>query len=493
MPDFTHCHSERGEQCVLGTLLMHPQAWNDVADIVTTPEMFYDRNRRLLAWVLIQRARNGEPIDMGSMQDALMQIPFADSVRGMDDGICVMTRAGIDPSDSLMLAIGFNGLADLGTHAARHRVKAAALALVEHYRQRQLAEELELALAKLTSVGGRGAAGEIGDRVVNRTSRILGGAYGSKRMDEALADALAAHDAAKINGTAACGRWGVGSLDRKLPIRPGKLYILAGQPGGGKTSLALQAVMATWGDFGPDSAAIISREMSASELAAILAGAQMGISRDTLESGDLTESQRAELIAIQQDWTKRGGGPVVHDSGEKVTVNDVCTWVRQRHARSGGKLKVVVVDHAGLLDKTDNRQSDYDKVSEVSDRLKKLCNAMNIAVILLSQMNRASRNNMRGQDGSAGLMPEPAQGCLKSSGDLEEDADAVVALWDRTKPDYADATVTACIIKNRLGGRGHIDLVFHKADGQRFEEAAEAKRKGNVRMFTPPDEAENIF
>lgn len=484
--------SQRAEQCVLGTLMAYPATWNECADVITTPDLFYDRNHRLIAWALIQRARNGDSIEVMAMFDALAQIPFADAVRAMDDGVVVLPRADMDPSDSVLAAVGASVLSGLTEHAAKHRIKGAATAIVSHYKQRRLADELKKALEKLTGTGGRDQAPAIVDTLVNEASRVIGGHYAAQRIGEALADAITVHDQAKLQGSAAVGLWGLESMDKHIPLRQGKLIVLAAPPGAGKTSLALQSIMRTWTEFDSDSAAIVSLEMESWELASILAGAQIGVSRSAIEAGELTDSQRAEIVAIQAEWEKRGSGPLIKTGGEPTTINDVCTWVRQRYHRSGGKLKYVCVDHIGLLEKENPKQTDYDKLSSASDKLKKLCNSLRICVLCLSQMNRDSRQ-WRNKDGSAGAMPEPQMGCLKGSGDIEEDADAVVVLWERSTVSYDTATITAVAVKQRNGPRARIDLTFHKANGQKFEEQTGVKRVGNVKMFDAPKDEEDIL
>jgi len=100
----------------------------------------------------------------------------------------------------------------------------------------------------------------------------------------------------------------------------------------------------------------------------------------------------------------------------------------------GDKLGLLIVDYAQLL-KVQGSRSRYDEVSEISRSLKALAGQMNVPVLALSQLSRSleSRDEKR-----------PMLSDLRESGQLEQDADAVMFCYrdeyylEREQPDILD-------------------------------------------------------
>jgi len=96
-------------------------------------------------------------------------------------------------------------------------------------------------------------------------------------------------------------------------------------------------------------------------------------------------------------------------------------------------MKLLIVDYAQLLKSTQN--SRYDQITEISMALKNLAGQLNIPVLALSQLSRKveERNEKR-----------PMLSDLRESGQLEQDADAVLFCYrdeyylEREEPDHAE-------------------------------------------------------
>ena len=120
---------------------------------------------------------------------------------------------------------------------------------------------------------------------------------------------------------------------------------------------------------------------------------------------------------------------------------------------------MVVIDYLGLLrsgggGRSENRQQE---VSEISRGLKQLARELNVPVIALSKLSRASEDKTR-------LENRPKLSDLRDSGSLEQDAD-VVALIHREgyyKPNDPTFENKAEIIiaKQRQGPTGSIPVTF---------------------------------
>jgi replicative DNA helicase len=117
------------------------------------------------------------------------------------------------------------------------------------------------------------------------------------------------------------------------------------------------------------------------------------------------------------------------------------------------ELALVIIDYVGLI-KTPGDRERYLELGQISSEAKELAMALNIGVILCSQLNRAveSRNDKR-----------PQLSDLRESGNLEQDSDLVMLLF---RPGYYDADfkprdlLYLDIAKNRNGATGLIKLKF---------------------------------
>lgn len=123
---------------------------------------------------------------------------------------------------------------------------------------------------------------------------------------------------------------------------------------------------------------------------------------------------------------------------------------------------IIIIDYLQLL-KADNtyRGNRAAEVGEISRAIKNLAMELNIPIIALSQLNRASM----GRDDK-----EPNMSELREAGNIEQDASVIMLLWNI---DENDKTKKGCKIeKNRQGECGKIVMRFN-GDTMQFEETDE--------------------
>jgi replicative DNA helicase len=119
-----------------------------------------------------------------------------------------------------------------------------------------------------------------------------------------------------------------------------------------------------------------------------------------------------------------------------------------------------------------NRRSEsrQQEITEISRSLKALAKELNVPVIALSQLSRASEQRTSDQ--------RPRLSDLRESGAIEQDADMVLFLYkDKSRPDlderrimdHAAETVEVIIGKNRNGPTGKILLTW-LGNFMRFED-----------------------
>ena len=123
---------------------------------------------------------------------------------------------------------------------------------------------------------------------------------------------------------------------------------------------------------------------------------------------------------------------------------------------------IIIIDYLQLL-KADNtyRGNRTAEVGEISRAIKNLAMELNIPIIALSQLNRASM----GRDDK-----EPNMSELREAGNIEQDASVIMLLWNL---DEDDKTRKGCKIeKNRQGECGKVVMRFN-GDTMNFEETDE--------------------
>ena len=226
---------------------------------------------------------------------------------------------------------------------------------------------------------------------------------------------------------------GIPVLDKHLHLAPGNLFIIGGRPSAGKTALSLQMAceQARRGfrvcyfslETDPDT---LTARIIANRLAVPLADVKAkSVPQSDLD--DLAELHRLPLF-------------VRSASGKGVG------WVKAQAQRM--KAQAIFIDYLQLL--ADGKAKDrYQAITGISIALHELAQTTGILVIALAQLNRNAAH------------ASPSTADLKESGQLEQDADAILLL-------SSDGEQYKCVLaKNKEGKIGEIPLTFDKTR-QRF-------------------------
>jgi replicative DNA helicase len=157
------------------------------------------------------------------------------------------------------------------------------------------------------------------------------------------------------------------------------------------------------------------------------------------------------------------------------------------------RYEIVYVDYMQLIEPETRKANRTEQVSGISRSLQQLAHGTGRLVVALSQLSRAEHTGKNEQ-------VEPTMSDLRESGQIEQDADAILLLYleEPNRPEASRRVLK--VAKNKEGTRGRIYLVF---DGQyqRFRESAleepapAAKRqtykrppKAQMDFFDLPDE-----
>ena len=228
-------------------------------------------------------------------------------------------------------------------------------------------------------------------------------------------------------------------------FKPGQLIVLAARPGIGKTSLALNWVLAATGYR--KAAGVFSLEMAADRLWRKLVGTHARVDiRAMVQMRD--QSAFAKVRQAREELDARG---IWIEDRAEITPREIMGQVDGLIARQPN-LGLLVVDYLGLVTSPDlgGRKSEATRIGEITRAFKILAADRHIPVLLLAQMNREfeKRPNAR-----------PVLSDLRDSGCVEQDADVVMFI--HRNPEKTETELI--IAKQREGPVGSIPLNFNPA------------------------------
>ena len=145
----------------------------------------------------------------------------------------------------------------------------------------------------------------------------------------------------------------------------------------------------------------------------MLLASEVGISAHNMERGRLNDDDFVTLVEARGRFKEY---PIYIDPSPGLTIAQMTVRARRL------KPKLVIVDHLGLsrgASEESRPRSKYERISEISNALKVMAKRLDCPVLALAQLSRALEN----RDDK-----RPALADLRDSGDLEQDADAILFL-----------------------------------------------------------------
>lgn len=140
---------------------------------------------------------------------------------------------------------------------------------------------------------------------------------------------------------------------------------------------------------------------------------------------------------------------------KKFNLKDIEIEIRRRYAQAKGKPYLVFIDYLQLIEVTSRSDQRHVVVGELTRRLKRLTNELNIPIIIFAQLSRniESRQNKK-----------PVLADLRESGSIEQDSDTVMFLHeDEEKAKHGVNETILTVAKNREGFTGDIRYRFLKS------------------------------
>lgn len=420
--------SLEAEQSVLGAILID----NDSANLLTdlTPNIFFSEKNGLIFKTAMSMISDGLPVDVITLDAELGKRGLSEETGGLS--------YLIDLQQNTPSAANVSRYARLVSESAAERELRFAAEQIERLASerdgRSIADRQAEAVALLDKISGT-AAGRSEEMSyedairatlhhwerISETDGMLGFSTGLKCLDEVT-----------------------GGLQR------GNLTVIGARPGMGKSVLA-ENIARHCAKSGL-SVRFQSYEMSGIELTQRGAAAEQSIDYGRLKKYRMTQEEHnsfAEYLNEARDWK------FVIDT-EMVGIEAIAARCRLEKRKSG--LDVLVVDHLHLMPR--KGVNEVAELDDITARLKRLAMELQIHVLLVAQLNRATEKQAD---------KRPSLADLRGSGGIEQNANLVLMPYREGyyDSDAPQETAELIIAKNRDGERGVLDLVW-QGQYQRF-------------------------
>lgn len=235
---------------------------------------------------------------------------------------------------------------------------------------------------------------------------------------------------------------GIPVLDKHLHLAPGNLFIIGGRPSAGKTALSLQ--MACEQARRGLRVCYFSLETDPDTLTARIISNRLAVPLADVKSKTVPQSDLDSLADLHKL-------PLfIRSASGKGT-----GWIKAQAQRM--KAQVIFIDYLQLL--ADGKAKDrYQAITGISIALHELAQTTGILVVALAQLNRNSAQSL------------PTVADLKESGQIEQDADAILLLAnDVTTQNRPEKHYHCSLEKNKEGDLWTLPITFDK-EHQRFLE-----------------------
>ena len=243
--------------------------------------------------------------------------------------------------------------------------------------------------------------------------------------------------------------FGFPKLKNRLFLDRGDFVVIAGEPSSGKTALAAQIAVTL---AGRHRVGFFTLETSSEKLTDRIMAQITGIPLEQIKKNLLKEEEWKKITAAAQNFSRL---PLEQIPAAGMTVNDI------RSYSIAHRYEIIFVDYLQIVTPSNQRAQRYEQVTQISMGLHTLAQQAGIAVIALAQLSRPDRTKK--------TKTPPGMHDLRESGQIEQDADAVILLYHRDPNDNTGPRMLK-IAKNKEGERADFQLDF---DGrtQTFREA----------------------
>ncbi len=415
--------SLEAEQSVLGSVLIDPEAFNEIAGIIKSSDFYMENHEQIYL----------------AMQDLYLQNRTIDVVTLID----TLVRRGIYESDESGKKY-IRLLAEIVPSASNIKDYAGIV------RDKSLLRSLISACDTISETAYT-EQDDVKHLIDSAEQRIFDIAQGNEQKGFThIRDVLISHyehlQLLKDNPAEAKGiPTGFSDIDRVLVgMGPGDLILVGARPGMGKTSFCMN-VATRVAQRTKKSVCVFSLEMSCEQLVARMLSSEALIDSYALRSGNLKD----------EDWEKLARASAVLSETD-ILIDDTsgitCTGMKAK-LRRVKNLGLIVIDYLQLMQSDKRNDNRVQEVAEISRNLKLMAKELKVPLITCAQLSRGpeSRNDKR-----------PMLSDLRDSGAIEQDADIVMFLYRdeyyNNDKDGNQNQAEVIVAKNRHGSTANIPI-----------------------------------
>lgn len=421
--------NEFAEKAVLGCILLDPDVLLSVFSVIRPEDFYLDSHKKIFAALLSLNEKN-EPIDTFLLGTALREQGLLEAVGGVS---YLMELFETVPSVANVTSY----VKIVKNCAMKRKIIAFSDKLGREAKETDgdAKDLIESAEAEIFHMGQGGV-----HSTLQHIRPIVADAYDLLGQKE---DTLPTFDA----------------LDQYLHgLHKTDMVVVAARPGMGKTTFCINLAERAATRHNA-SVAFFSLEMTNIQLATRMLVSRAQVPAKHLEdSSKLSSSDLKKLADAMDDISK---AKIFLDDTPGITVADIRGKARRLKKEEG--LDLIVIDYIGLMQassfsKKDGRQQ---QMSEISGQLKGLAKELDVPLIAISQLNRASVKSGPGENAANTKVPDLSH--LRDSGAIEQDADIVIFIH---RPSYynkelEDQSLAQIIVaKHRSGETGTAEMNF---------------------------------
>lgn len=411
----TQLYSQEAEEAVIGAVLINPDMFATVAELIKPEDFYLLRNAYI--WQAISRLDDrNEPIDYLTVIAELKNMGWLDELGGP----AYITQLVNSTPTSM--------------HAQVYAEMVQRIAV----RRRMLAAADEI---KVLAADESQSTMEI---IAESENRLLAATEGLKTqtitpISRAIAQNMDALEAKMANPSPHTGiPTGIDALDKMLGgFRNGRLYFVGGRTHMGKTSC--MGSMAIGATIAGARTIYVTLEETEDDLTNRLLAMEMNINKDQLDTGNLTAAQYSRYVEVCGRFAQR---PLWIDARtEQLTPRGLYNLIKIQQYATG--VDLVFVDYLGLMSAGPlDANGVYEKTSYLCGALQRIVRLLRIPLVVGIQNHRDSRQRPTLKD-------------FEGSGRIEQVADVAMLLYregyyktDAPDPDKAEIIVA----KNKING-----------------------------------------
>lgn len=418
-------HSEESERAVLSAALLDPEQFSIISGRLRVDD-FYSERHRILYDAMLAIAEQHVAIDLRTLQAQLEQRDKFEAV----GGVSYLATLDLDLPDLGRLETYVEIVKE---RSVRRRLIAACSEITRSCLDGGVEAQVALGKAEQSILG-------LGEEAVQR---------GFVKLSQIFDDTMEDLEDRPTHGFIGLPTGFVDFDNKARGLNRSNLIIIAGRPGMGKTSLALNIAQNVAIREGK-AVGIFSLEMSQQELGLRILSAEADVPFGPLRSGHLSQKQWSKVIETVRTIS---AAPLFVDDSANPSLLEVAS--KARRLKIEHQLELLIVDYLQLMQAGGRYENRNLEISAITRGLKQLAKELDIPVIALSQLSRQPER--RGSD------HRPQLADLRESGSIEQDADLVSFIYrdEMYDPETEDKGIAELIIaKHRNGETGTVKLVF---------------------------------